>query len=86
MGTRVGYVMGFDHGYFRGGMAMLPGASKPQFENAKKIGICIDEMKSGQMVAIMDKFIAQHPEKRSKGVGDLFLEAMGKACAERNSY
>jgi hypothetical protein len=43
-------------------------------------------MTAGQLVAILDKYVADHPEKWNKGISVLYLEALNKACADRESH
>jgi hypothetical protein len=74
---RQAYVMGLFDGLH---LAPMFDAS-PQ--RIARIGDCAEKMTSGQILAIADIYLTQHPEQWDFGMNQVFLEAIQQACAAR---
>ena len=83
---RTGYVLGFGDGYAISSRNAV--VSKPldvQSREAVRRIICMDRMTLGQTVAVVDKYVTDHPERWHEYIGDLFQDAITKACTAQDS-
>ena len=80
---RTAYVMGFIHGYQNVTVSLLGTAQGAAIPVAVKTSMCFDRMTIGQHVAVMDKYLADHPEEWDKPIYLLLLEATKKTCDAR---
>jgi hypothetical protein len=71
------YVMGVVDGFLASTMF---GGSHPR---ALWLKSCITGVNTGQLVAIIDRFISEHPERWDQGMHVLVYSALLDACAER---
>jgi hypothetical protein len=74
---RISFAIGFNAGY----NAAVADVAHP--DRVVRTAICLSHMTYGQNVAIMDKYIADHPEKWDRVVHSLFADAITKACAAK---
>jgi hypothetical protein len=93
VGIRLAYAYGFKAGYLAAstdsGFGFYILSSGPIPKEARPIVSklrCLDDMTLGQEVAVVDKYITDHPEKWHKNVADLFGDAITKACADRGAH
>ena len=81
---RSGYVIGFFEGYNSAMMAVVTsGVLTSQVLTKlpnREYSACVSGMTYGQTVAMMDKYVADHPEKWNKKISELLIEATEKAC------
>ncbi len=90
---RTGYVVGYLDGFdFAATMTDLvledvhPTAKAQNKAVGKAVRIplqCLTKMTMGQMVAIIDKFVKDHPERWNKRIGSLADSALAEACTKQ---
>jgi hypothetical protein len=78
---RLGFAVGFNAGY--GAATIDAGVRHPPRYVVRQLR-CMSQMTYGQDVAIVDKYVADHPEKWDNVVHSLFAEAITNACAARD--
>jgi len=86
---RNAFARGFGEGYIEAFNQIVdPVPPTPVPARTKKVAqtvVCMGNMNISQVVAIMDKYVADHPEKWDKGINELFGAAITQACAERDA-
>jgi hypothetical protein len=89
---RMAYVTGFTDGYIQAArLTILATASRnaptvpAPVKKAAQTVLCMKDMSYGQMQTIMDKYVADHPEKWKTGINELFGKAITKACDARDT-
>ena len=78
------YAAGFVGGYLVG----VTNTGRYPISKSTKAGqlcSCMTDMTYGQLTAVMDKYVADHPEKWNKPIFELFDAALTKACADRDA-
>jgi hypothetical protein len=92
-GQRVGYAAGFRDGYVSGywdagllpDSGLLSGSTDTQTREYVGRLSCLTKMTGMQVLSVIDKFIAEHPDRRYEMIDQTLHEAMGKACADRDA-
>lgn len=92
---RVGFVSGFYAGYIYGRSVRqdefvqilfarsLWATLKDDVYAEDKAMACLNPMSVGQMVAVLDRYVATHPEVWDKAISTLALDALNEACSKR---
>jgi hypothetical protein len=81
------YMAGYSNGYqaaavyTRLGLNASPGESKRIFDVLKSRDDCQNKMTTGQLTAIVDKAVREHPETWDQHIGVHVLSAVANACA-----
>jgi hypothetical protein len=91
--ARVGFVAGYSRGYARGYLqgfmdrsTIIADAKRGRQAATDPVTSRTSKMTYGQIVAITDKYVTDHPEKWHKHISDLLSEAITKACASEDSH
>jgi len=88
--TKDAYMIGYSNGYqtaallARQALNAPSGESKRIFDRLKSIDDCREKMTTGQLTAIVDKAVRDHPETWDQHIAVLVVSALVNACAARD--
>ena len=83
------YMYGYSNGYQTAALLARQALNTPQGESArifdrlKSIDDCREKMTTGQLTAVVDKAVRDHPETWDQHIAVLVVSALGNACASR---